>query len=243
MLLTSIKKCVYLLTLLTAFKASSRIGLAQTISAFPNPMYVTDGSGLGITNVSWSAPCPPGQTIGVYVGPGLNKLFCDSGVNGNSGSCTTGKWVTDGMTFVLANENTGQQLAEITVSVRNEHPPGCTIVAGPVPPVIFSTDYYDGYSGLPFFTDYGSSAVGAQALDANCIFFQISYAVLGYPGMIGASLAVFDPGTVMWSAFDNGTLFGYGLPIRCYSCFYPVVESAGFDFFRRQRGYGRRLHH
>ena len=69
-----------------------------TISLSPNPIGVTDGSGLGVTTVNFSANVP----VSVYVN---GTLFCGPML---SGSCSTGKWVTQ-RTGLHAGESGCQQ--------------------------------------------------------------------------------------------------------------------------------------
>ncbi len=107
---------------------------SQTISASPIPAIITDGSGLAVTTIIWSASNVVSQTIGVYIGPGTQKLFCDSGAGGANGTCVTGEWVTNGMVFVLANESTKQILAQTTVTTQSfsvvTSPPDAPVAAG-----------------------------------------------------------------------------------------------------------------
>jgi len=87
---------------------------AQTMSASPNPIYITSGT-LGSTTITWSFAKPPvGDAIAVYA---AGSLFCSSGINGTGGVCPTGVWVDNGMVFTLKDEETGIQYASLTVSV------------------------------------------------------------------------------------------------------------------------------
>jgi photosystem II stability/assembly factor-like uncharacterized protein len=72
-----------------------------SIALTPNPILVTDGTGLGITSIKYSAD----QPANVYVN---QTLFCGGST---TGSCETGKWVSNGMTFVLQDAATGVTLA------------------------------------------------------------------------------------------------------------------------------------
>lgn len=89
--------------------ATVSTALAQTITATPNPIYVADGSGLGVSTISYSAPGVANTQVWVN-----GVLFC---AGGSSGDCVTGKWVSDGTVFILRNADTQQQLASVTVSV------------------------------------------------------------------------------------------------------------------------------
>jgi len=82
-----------------------------TISANPNPIIVSDGTRLGTTTINFSANVP----ANVYVN---GTLFCGGG--GTSGSCQTGKWVTNGMVFTLFSYTTNQLLGSVTVQVQSQ---------------------------------------------------------------------------------------------------------------------------
>lgn len=77
------------------------------ISLAPNPVVVTDGSGLGVATVNYSANVP----VLVYAGP---TEFCGGTV---SGSCQTGKWVSNGLVFSLVEVGTNTVLGTVTASV------------------------------------------------------------------------------------------------------------------------------
>jgi hypothetical protein len=57
---------------------------------------VCDGTGLGVTHLSWSAPA--GGAVEVRVGKPDGALFARTG---NVGEKDTGKWVGDGAVFFL----------------------------------------------------------------------------------------------------------------------------------------------
>ena len=89
-----------------------------TLSANPNPIIVTDGSGLGITTLSWNSQGT--TTVEVRVGSPNGSLFAQS--NAGSHSSTTGKWVGNGTKFYLQNRSGGlpltsaNTLAAVTVA-------------------------------------------------------------------------------------------------------------------------------
>jgi hypothetical protein len=97
------------------------------LRAYPNPIAVTDGSGLGVTTVSWGT-LEIHRTLQLWVN---GTLFCsvpDSGPGGNYGSCTTGKWVSNGTKFTLRTDNGDEILGDVTVAVTNtggDMPAGC----------------------------------------------------------------------------------------------------------------------
>jgi hypothetical protein len=81
---------------------------AVQINASPNPIVVTNGSGLGTATISYSAP-------------GLNdiQLFMNNSVlcaNGSAGSCLATN-ISNGTVFSLREQSTGLVLAATTVTV------------------------------------------------------------------------------------------------------------------------------
>ena len=90
-----------------------------TFRADPNPVTVTDGSKLGVMKLTWSTTATKRAEIHVD-GPG-GALLCASF---ETGSCTTGKWVREGMTFYLQDSTVSKPteatatLAILTANVR-----------------------------------------------------------------------------------------------------------------------------
>jgi len=79
--------------------------------ANPNPITVCDGTGLGVTRLTWSV-----SNVSVFqvrvespTGPLLYQ--------GTSNTALTGKWVTNGMNFYLLNATNGTVLGSTTVTV------------------------------------------------------------------------------------------------------------------------------
>lgn len=111
-------------------------------TAGPNPIHVCDGTGYGITTLSWSTS---GTTdVDVRVGAPNGSLFSSTGP---TGSGTTGKWVTNGTVFYLQNASYGDRtsaantLATVPVNIttggcavscakRGAGKPGCRIQRG-----------------------------------------------------------------------------------------------------------------
>jgi len=75
---------------------ASNTAKGVTFTAAPNPIKVCDGSGLGITTLTWNAP-GVGMTE-IHVGAPDGPLFNRSTIDG---SATTGKWVTNATVFYL----------------------------------------------------------------------------------------------------------------------------------------------
>lgn len=87
-------------------------------SASPNPIAVPAGVTNGQTTLTWAAP--DSSVIEIHVGSPTGPLFTH---NINSGSMTTGNWVTNGLTFYLQDVSNGQALtatgtlATLTISL------------------------------------------------------------------------------------------------------------------------------
>ena len=76
-----------------------------TFHANPNPVFVSDSTGLGQTTLSWNAP--DASEVEIRIGsPGGANL----GRQLSWGSTTTGKWVADGMMFYLQDVSGGKAL-------------------------------------------------------------------------------------------------------------------------------------
>ena len=82
----------------------------------PDPIQVCDGSGLGQTTIGWAAPGVSAIEVRI------NSLDGPLMARGESGSKETGKWVTDGMIFMLVDSSNGDILDQITVEHTQE---GC----------------------------------------------------------------------------------------------------------------------
>jgi len=89
----------------TVHLTTSGCGSSGVITASPNPIVTCDGSGMGVTTISWTSQ---GQ---IHVGSPGGPLFAEGG----AGSKETGKWVSNGTTFFLTAN--GTTLGSTTVSV------------------------------------------------------------------------------------------------------------------------------
>ena len=77
----------------------------SVFSATPNPVAVTDGSGLGVVTLTINDPSA--SEVQIRVGaPNGAELYDGSGV----GTSKTGKWVTDGTVFFLQDVSNGKSL-------------------------------------------------------------------------------------------------------------------------------------
>ena len=84
-------------------------GGTGSISISPNPAIVTDGTGLAIVTVGFSSSVP---SAGLFAN---GTLFCTA----QSGYCATGKWVSNGMVFTLADTANGIPIASATAVVQS----------------------------------------------------------------------------------------------------------------------------
>jgi len=78
-----------------------------SVAASPNPILVTDGTGRGITKVSFTSRWV--SAVEVHVNSPDGPLFART-AGGHSGSAVTGKWVVDGTTFYFQNVSNGLPL-------------------------------------------------------------------------------------------------------------------------------------
>lgn len=94
-----------------------------TITADPNPVKVCDGTGAGITKLTWSASGT--YLVAVRIGSPDGIGFAETGP---TGSKLTGKWVGNGTVVYLQDLSEGKQLtsentiATVVISVTTE---GC----------------------------------------------------------------------------------------------------------------------
>ncbi len=77
-----------------------------SITADPNPIQVCDGSGIGVTKLSWTSVGP--AVVEMHVNSPNGDLLARTGANGTA---TTAKWVTNGMIFYLQDVTGGRSLA------------------------------------------------------------------------------------------------------------------------------------
>ncbi|HEV7903688.1 MAG TPA: S8 family serine peptidase [Pyrinomonadaceae bacterium] len=112
-------------TLLSATPKSFTLNASGTITATPNPIQVCDGTGLGVTTLSWSTSGT--SEVDVRVGAPNGTLFATTGA---TGSAATGKWVANGTVFYLQNASYGDRtsatntLATVTVGITTG---GCAV--------------------------------------------------------------------------------------------------------------------
>jgi len=76
-----------------------------SITADPNPIHVCDGSGTGVTKLTWTSVGP--GVVEMHVNSPSGDLLARTGANGTA---TTGKWVKDGIIFYLQDVSQGKSL-------------------------------------------------------------------------------------------------------------------------------------
>jgi len=76
-----------------------------TITADPNPIQVCDGSGTGVTKLTWTSVGP--AVVEMHVNSPNGDLLARTGANGTA---ATAKWVTNGMIFYLQDVTGGKSL-------------------------------------------------------------------------------------------------------------------------------------
>src|SRR5271157_2318515 len=89
-----------------------------TFTADPNPATVSDGTKLGVTKLTWNTTAT--KSVEIHVGKPEGPLLCRGT---STGSCDTGKWVTDGMIFFLQDSagnvtDSSATLAAVRVQVK-----------------------------------------------------------------------------------------------------------------------------
>lgn len=85
-----------------------RLGTPQSLTSFtmnPNPIPVGIGQSDGTATLSWTAPTA--TKVEIHLGSPTGPLFA---AGGNSGSATTGAWVSDGTVFYLQDVTNGLPL-------------------------------------------------------------------------------------------------------------------------------------
>ncbi len=80
-----------------------------TITANPNPIQVCDGSGTGVTKLTWTVTRPTTKRVEVHVNAPDGPLFSHTL---GPGSADTGKWVEDGTVFYLQDVTNSPPLTE-----------------------------------------------------------------------------------------------------------------------------------
>jgi uncharacterized protein (TIGR03437 family) len=106
--------------------------IAGTLTANPDPTPIVAGTPYGQTTLSWQAP--NSSTVEIHVGSPGGALFTRGD---NTGSATTGTWVTSGMTFFLQDATSGDvnsytnTLATVTMQLTGDTQPSLTATPNP----------------------------------------------------------------------------------------------------------------
>ena len=106
------RQAAVVLALTTACAGPVPPAPAVTFEALPNPVRICDDSGHGRVRLAWFREQIRGVQIRIDSPRG--DLVASEPPHGD---VWTGKWVTDGMRFVLIDEETGVELAETVVKV------------------------------------------------------------------------------------------------------------------------------
>jgi hypothetical protein len=115
------------IAVLACSEAQSPVKTTQavgTITANPDRVKVCDGTGVGVTTLTWSAS--GATTVEVRIGSPDGGLFSHTGSGG--GTQETGKWINDGLLVHLQDVSDGKPLtpgntiAKIQLHVTTE---GC----------------------------------------------------------------------------------------------------------------------
>ena len=92
-----------------------------SITANPSPIQVCDGSGLGVTTLSWTST---GSSVEVHLDEPSGMLLA---TGGSSGTVTTGKWVGNATQFFLQDVSGGLPLSpENTLATVTVYLTGCS---------------------------------------------------------------------------------------------------------------------
>ena len=143
-----------------------------TFTLTPNPIQVCDGSGLGQATVAWSIP--GAASVAIRFGNGSPWI-----TGGASGSSQTGKWVSDGLQFLLfdtSNSAAGIQVGSITAALTtmgcSQPPPTCTYSVSPTSASVSAaastgTFTVNAPSGCPWAVSWAVSWLSATPLTGS----------------------------------------------------------------------------
>jgi RHS repeat-associated protein len=224
---------------LSPFLVSSNLAGTGSITANPNPIQVCDGSGLGITTLTWSSSGT--ITVEVHVGSPSGALIA----SGVSGKVTTSKSVSDGTIFYL-QDLSGKSpltLATVTVGVTTAGCPTATPTPTPTPLAPVYEGWHDGADCSTIFgwaadrnrlntsinVDIYDGATFLATVPANQSRPDVG-AYLGDNGLHGfsytvpASLKNGQPHSITVKFAGTGTnLAGTPRSITCSTCSVPVA--------------------
>jgi len=148
-----------------------------TISASPNPIIVTDGSGMGSTTLTYSAS----GTTTTQIWINNSTQLCSGGA---SGTCNaTG--VTNGTQFQLKDAGTGLTLSTVTVVVQNITPPGAGVYDDRDSRLVYSGTWLQNsysllYSGTQSYSNTANSSVSFTFTGTTVSYVYGLAANLGY---------------------------------------------------------------
>jgi hypothetical protein len=136
-----------------------------SLTANPNPVQVCDGTGLGVTTLTWSAPGYANTQL--RIGSPTGVLFTSGGA---TGSATTGKWVSNGTVFYLVDAATGATLATTTVAIWTEN----CVQANPTS---FKVNY--AYKASGALASLGTSLLGTNPNNASNVLNTTAFRATG----------------------------------------------------------------
>lgn len=146
---------------------------ASSITASPNPIPVSPGQFLGQTTISWNTSAS--SSVNIYVGSPTGTLFA-SGTG--LGSQQTGNWVTDGTTFYLQDNSTGNPTSTAsTLAIVTVHLTTQTTTSGGGGGGSTGTST----NGTPVFPTYCPASDGGTWLSNNGITFTAQPSTIQVP--------------------------------------------------------------
>ncbi len=129
---------------------------SATLTASPNPIQVCDGTGQGITTLTWNVTGAGASSVQLRAGAPNGTLVASGGTSGN---VTTGKWVTNGTVFYLQNVTGGlpltseHTLATVTVATTTQ---GCP------PPASFNKTINYARNNTGVVSGIGTNLIGSD---------------------------------------------------------------------------------
>ncbi|MDX2040804.1 MAG: RHS repeat-associated core domain-containing protein [Acidobacteriota bacterium] len=142
---------------------------SATLTASPNPIQVCDGTGQGITTLTWSVTGAGASSVQLRAGAPNGTLVASGGTSGN---VTTGKWVTNGTVFYLQNVTGGlpltseYTLATVTVATTTQ---GCP------PPASFNKTINYARNNTGVVSGIGTNLLGSDPNATTNVASAIAY--------------------------------------------------------------------
>jgi hypothetical protein len=150
------------------FTGTSTAPPSGTLSAGPNPTQVCDGSGLGVTTLTWTA-AGSATSVQIRKGSPSGPLVASGGI---SGSVNTGQTVANGTVFYLQNVTGGLPLtAANTLATRtvNTTTAGCPTFSA------FNKNVNYAYNSVGALSGVGTNLIGTNAGATTNVLSSLSY--------------------------------------------------------------------